>query len=129
MMKYLNLAELQKVYASGDISAVTLFAAGELFEVRLVTADGTAQLAQDDEVLALRDPGELLFLLKQVGIANVHVDTSAWLPGFGLLTHDDWVTNKVEISLTGLRDGSNRIFSAEEWAAIRASKKARRGAS
>lgn len=125
----MNLTELQKAYASGGISAVTLFAAGEMFEVRIGTGDGVAQLAQDDEVLALRDPSELLFVLKQIGIANVDVDTSAWLPGFGLLTHDEWMTNKVEISLAGLHDGSNRVYSAEEWTAIRAAKKARRGAS
>ncbi|MYM65863.1 hypothetical protein GTP45_03305 [Pseudoduganella sp. FT55W] len=128
-MKLLNMTELQRVYASGDISSVTLFADGDVFEVRIITADGVTQLAQDDGVAIWRDPGEVLLLLKQMGIANVNVDTAAWRPNLRLPTHDEWVTRKVEASLTGLKDGSNRVFSAEEWAAIRAAKKVSRGAS
>jgi hypothetical protein len=129
MMKFLNLTELQEAYATGGISAVTLFASGDVFEVRIVTADGVAQLAQEEEVLVMRNPSELLLVLKRVGIVNVHIDTTAWRPGVGLLTHQEWVNNKVQNSLAGLRDGSNRTFSTEEWMAIRAAKKASRGAS
>lgn len=125
----MNLTELHEAYALGCISAVTLVAVGEVFEVRIGTGDGVAQLAQEDEILSLRNPSELLLVLKQLGVENVHVDTTAWLPGFGLLTHDEWMTNKVQMSLSGLLDGSNRVFSTEEWTAIRAAKKASRGAS
>ncbi|MYM93377.1 hypothetical protein [Duganella vulcania] len=40
--------------------------------------------------------------------------------------HADWAKAKISAAMAGLRDGSNRVFSAAEWAAIRAEKKASR---
>lgn len=128
-MKFLNTMELQSCYASGEVASVTLFADGDVLEVRFVTADGAAKLADDDGVACWRDPGEALLFLKQIGVEDVNVDIKAWHPTLRLSTHDEWVARKVEASLAGLQDGSNPVFSTEEWDAIRGAKKASRGAS
>lgn len=128
-MKFLNMAELQSGYASGDVSSVTLFADGDVLEVWFVTSDGAAKLVDDDGVACWSDPSEALLFLKQIGVGSVNVDMKAWHPTLRLSTHDEWVARKVEASLAGLKDGSNKVFSAEDWAAIRAAKKASRGAS
>lgn len=128
-MKFLTMAELQSGYASGDVAAVTLFADGDVLEVRFITVDGPAKLADDDGLACWRDPSEALLLLKQIGVEDVHVDLKAWQPTLRLSKHDEWMVRKVEASVASLKDGSNRVFSAEDWAAIRAAKKASRGAS
>jgi hypothetical protein len=41
-----------------------------------------------------------------------------------VLTYDDWLQRKVDASRTALADGTNRPILPEEWAVIRAAKKA-----
>jgi hypothetical protein len=131
VMKFLDITELQKHYASGDISSVTLFGVGDLFEIRLSTSVGPAKLVDGEEGVSrgFHDPREALILLSNAGIQQVDVDVAGWLPGLSSQAHDDWVQAKIRSSLIGLRDGSNRVFSAEEWAAIRAAKKTSRSVS
>ncbi|MHA4869732.1 hypothetical protein ACXZ1M_18760 [Duganella sp. PWIR1] len=124
-MKFLNIAELRAAYALGEISSVTLFADVDIFEIRIVTAKGMLRLALEQGVAAgFRDPGEALLVLSEAGITEVNVDTGAWHPNLKSPTRDEWLTRKVEASMAGLQDGSNRVFSEEEWMAIRAAKKA-----
>lgn len=44
------------------------------------------------------------------------------------LTHTEWVNEKVAASRAGLVDGSNKVYTEEEWAKIRADKVAARKA-
>ncbi len=44
------------------------------------------------------------------------------------LTHTEWVNEKVAASRAGLADGSNKVYTDEEWAKIRAAKVAARQA-
>ena len=40
--------------------------------------------------------------------------------------YNEWLERKVQASLNGLADGSNRTFSTSEWDAIRATRLAKR---
>jgi hypothetical protein len=42
------------------------------------------------------------------------------------LTHTEWVNEKVAASRAGLEDGSNKVYTEDEWAKIRADKVAAR---
>ena len=42
------------------------------------------------------------------------------------LTHTEWVKEKVSASRAGLADGSNKVYTEDEWAKIRADKIAAR---
>jgi hypothetical protein len=42
------------------------------------------------------------------------------------LSYDQWLKREVQSARDGLADGSNRRFTADEWTAIRAAKKAYR---
>ena len=44
------------------------------------------------------------------------------------LTHTEWVNEKVAASRAGLEDGSNKVYTEDEWAKIRADKVAARKA-
>jgi hypothetical protein len=49
------------------------------------------------------------------------VDTAAWQPKPESV-YDDWLKAKVAASLVGLQDGTNKVYSPEEWAEIRAAR-------
>lgn len=48
---------------------------------------------------------------------------------FSVDTVNAWEIAKIKSSLAGLKTGANRVFSVDEWAAIRAARKADRGRS
>ncbi|MYN16102.1 hypothetical protein GTP81_05000 [Rugamonas sp. FT107W] len=128
-MSFLSLEGLAQRHVLGEIASVTLFAVGDAFEVRLATAEGTSTLADGDKMrLEFRDVHEALSLLRNIGIWQVGVDVSGWHVAASDADHADWAKAKISAAMAGLRDGSNRVFSAAEWAAIRAAKKASRGA-
>ncbi|MFS2135909.1 hypothetical protein [Duganella sp. Dugasp56] len=129
-MIFLSWDNLAKNYGLGEIMSVTLFAVGEIFEIRLATTNGPSKLVDDDGLTSrgFGDPREALALLSKLGIQQVAVDMSGWRIVDRELTHADWAKAKISAAMAGLADGSNRVFSAEEWAAIRAAKKSGRGA-
>ncbi len=81
--------------------------------------------------------------LRDLGIVRYQVDATGFDPRGGLLerrredtaermkraheaaAHDDWLRAKVASSLAGIEAGSNRLIDPEDWAAIRAAKRAR----
>ncbi|WP_141758531.1 hypothetical protein [Duganella sp. HH105] len=128
MMDFLNWESLAQSYALGEITSVTLFAVGEVFEVRLATAKGVSKLMDDGACRVFSDLREALSLLRKLGIQQVAVDVSGWRAADSEADHADWAKNKIGAAMAGLKDGSNRVFSAEEWAAVRAAKKSSRGA-
>lgn len=127
-MNFLTWENLAQSYALGEITSVTLFAVGEVFEVRLAAAKGVSTLADDGVSRVFSDLREALSLLRKLGIQQVAVDVSGWHAADSETDHADWAKAKINAAMAGLKDGSNRVFSAEEWAAVRAAKKSSRGA-
>lgn len=54
-------------------------------------------------------------------------DTSSRLKeAHAALTHNQWLTQKVDAAREGLKDGSNQVITPDEWQIIRTQKKAQR---
>ncbi len=84
------------------------------------------------------------FMRERAHLTRYDVDASNFQPGTGrvmrpdisvrmrdahaALTHTEWVNEKVAASRAGLADGSNKAYTEEEWAKIRAAKVAARQA-
>jgi hypothetical protein len=126
-MKLLDTATLQASYLAGDVSSVALHAVDAAFEVRWTSAQGVARLADGGGTNGrrFRDSGEALLLLKELGVHSVQVDISGWQPE-SESAYDEWVKAKVAASLAGLRDDTNKTYSPDEWAEIRAQRGWRR---
>jgi hypothetical protein len=117
-MRYLSASELQSAYEAGSVLSVSLLSDGDELEVRVVTTGGDLLLTADDDPHPMRfgDQSTAMSLLNKLGIVKVD-------------TVEDWEIAKIKSSLAGLRSGSNRVFTVDEWAAIRAARKANRGLS
>ncbi|MRW91615.1 hypothetical protein GJ699_16600 [Duganella sp. FT80W] len=120
-MKFLTVQDLKKAHAAGQVMSVSLVADVEAFEVRVVMASGSAGVTQDDGQSHMRfaDPAEALLMLNELDIVAVHVHTDGWVPSPGSQNYMAWLTAKVQSSAAGINDGSNKVFSADEWASIR----------
>lgn len=114
-MKYLNAVELQSVHEAGGVLSVALLCEANVFEVHIVTAGGAAVLVAHDNRQPMQFDNEprALSQLNKLGISSVD-------------TVEAWEIAKIKSSLTGLRDGSTRVFTASEWAAMRAARKVSR---
>lgn len=82
------------------------------------------------------------FMRERVHLTQYDVDDSNFQPGtkrvtrpdisvrlrdaHAALTHAEWVKEKVSASRAGLVDGSNKVYTEDEWAKIRADKVAAR---
>lgn len=117
-MNYLNTIELQAAYEAGAVLSVSLLPDGDEFEVGIVTAIGVAVLVVNHDKRPMRFGDRLLVmsLLSKLGISKVD-------------TAEAWEIAKIKSSQAGLRNGSNRVFTADEWLAIRAARKVSRGLS
>ena len=117
-MRYLNTTELQSAHENGAVLSVSVLPDGDEYEVRIVTASGDSILVGNDDRYPMRfgDEPAAISLLNKLGI-------------FKLDTVEVWEIAKIRSSLAGLRDGSNRVFTGDEWAALRAARKASRGLS
>jgi mannose/fructose/N-acetylgalactosamine-specific phosphotransferase system component IIB len=84
------------------------------------------------------------FMRQQVHLTQYEINDANFQPGtkrvtrpdisvrmrdaHAALTHAEWVKEKVSASRAGLADGSNKVYTEEEWAKIRAAKVAARQA-
>ncbi|TFW27915.1 hypothetical protein [Duganella callida] len=130
-MEYMTALELQQAYAIGDVLSVALVARHDVFGMRISTPGGLRILSADaiDQPLRFQSPAEASAFLHQIGLENVELDVDSWRADLRAQRYDAWLAAKVESSLAGLKDSSNRVFPPDEWAAIRAAKAAKRGAS
>lgn len=124
-MEKLDLEELQQAYQAGEISSASLVAAGESFELRMITKAGALLLVSvDGKAPRFSDATEAMMLLNSIGVYDVHINTLNWSLA-GKSNYEHWLDKKVQASVTGLADGSNRTYSQEEWNAIKAARKLR----
>lgn len=117
-MRYLTTTELQSAYSTGAVLAVAFLPDGTAFEVHVVTASGDFVLVANDGRHPMRfyDKASAVSRLSDLGI--VHIDSP-----------EAWEVAKIKAALAGLRNGANRVFTVDEWAAIRAARQASRGLS
>jgi hypothetical protein len=149
-MQLLTLEQLRATQDAGGVLSVTLRGEGAAFEIQVETRRGLAKLVKarkartDPEARRFADPRKALLLLRELGIREARIDCQQWRPEDQLeratrpdraahmkaaheaLSHTEWLQDKVDAARTGLADGTNRRIPGDEWAGIRAAKKAQR---
>ena len=148
-MLSLNLEQLKAATLAGGVTGITLRADGAAFVVHIQTQRGEATMVTSrHQPRRFADPRKALQMLRGLGWNDCRVDTTQWRPEERALEktprpdrsaalkaaheaaqqdadYDRWFRAKVQASLDGLADGTNRVLSHEEVEARRAALRVR----
>ena len=143
-MQTLNLEQLKTATAIGGVTGITLRGDGAAFLVSIQTLKFEAVLATSRrQPRRFADPRKALQLLRSVGWNQCQIDAAQWRPEDSALEktarpdrsialkaaheaaqqdadYDRWFRAKVQASIDGLADGTNRAYTPEEWVQRRA---------
>lgn len=126
-MDSLDLQGLQRTWQSGEISSASLVAVGEWFELIFMTKAGVLRLVNEEGASPrFADLGEALQLLNSIGVHELCIDMLNSVPDRNT-NYERWLNKKVQSSIAGLANGSNRTYTPAEWDAIRVARKVRGG--
>jgi len=121
-MQYFDLRDLMQLYRSGGVRSLEVAEVGDKYHIHVTTVRGSGTLRDASLERDIEFPTSqraAAYLVEQGFQGSCQPPSVA---------HDDWLRTKVQASLDGLRDGTNAVYSEEEWAEIRRSKKANSGA-
>lgn len=148
-MQTLNLEQLKASTLSGGVTGITLRGDGAAFVVDIQTQRGEAVMVTSRrQPRRFADPRKALQVLRDAGWLECRVDAAHWRPEERALEkaarpdrsvalkaahqaaqqdadYDRWFHAKVQSSLNGLKDGTNRVLEPHEVLARRAALKAR----
>lgn len=137
-MQTLNLEQLKATTLAGGVTGITLRGDGAAFVVSVQTLRDEAILVTSrKQARRFADPRKALQILRSVGWNECRMDTTGWRPEDSALekttrpdrsaalkaTHEAaqiqadyerWFDAKVQASIDGLTDGTNRVLSDEE---------------
>ncbi len=148
-MYTLNLEQLKAATLTGGVTGITLRGDGAAFVVNVQTQRGDAVMVTSrKQPRRFADPRKALQLLRSIGLNECRINATDWHPEAHALEktarpdrsvalkaahqaaqadadYDRWFHAKVQASLDGIAEGSNRLLSDEEVAARRAALRAR----
>jgi hypothetical protein len=148
-MQTLNLEQLKATTLAGGVTGITLRGDGAAFVVSVQTQRDEAILVTSrKQPRRFTDPRKALQVLRSTGWNECHIDATQWRPEDSALEktarpdrsvalkaaheaaqvqadYDRWFDAKVQASMDGVKDGSNRVYSEEEWKIVRAAMIAR----
>ncbi|MDP2368687.1 hypothetical protein [Rhodoferax sp.] len=143
-MQNLNLEQLKAATAAGGVTGITLRGDGAAFVVSVQTQrDEAILVTSKKQPRRFSDPRKALQVLRATGWNECRIDATQWRPEDRVLEktarpdrsaalkaaheaaqadadYDKWFRAKVQASIDGLADGSNRAYTPEEWAVRRA---------
>ena len=143
-MQTLNLEQLKAATLTGGVTGITLRGEGAAFVVSVHTQRGEAiMVTSRQQPRRFADPRKALQVLRSIGWHQCQMDTVQWRPEESALEkvarpdrsaalkaahvaaqadadYDRWFHAKVQASIDGLKDGSNRTYTADEWKTVRA---------
>ena len=149
MTQTLNLDQLKTATATGGVTGITLRGDGAAFVMCIQTQKFEAVLATSrKQPRRFADPRKALQLLRGIGWNHCQIDAAQWRPEDRALEktarpdrsialkaaheaaqadadYDRWFRAKVQASIDGLTDGSNRILTDAEVSARRQALRAR----
>ncbi|PIZ22161.1 MAG: hypothetical protein CO065_05145 [Comamonadaceae bacterium CG_4_9_14_0_8_um_filter_57_21] len=144
IMQTLNLEQLKAATQAGGITGITLRGDGAAFVVSVQTQRGEAVMVTTRrQPRRFTDPRKALQVLRGLGWHQCQVDAAQWRPEEHALEkvarpdrsaalkaahvaaqadadYDRWFHAKVQASIDGIKDGSNRLIPEEEWGVRRA---------
>ena len=139
-----SLEQLKAATLAGGVVGITLRGDGAAFVVNVQTKRGHAVMVTSrHQPRRFADPRKALQVLRGIGLTDCRIDTAQWRPEDSALEktarpdrslalraaheaaqhdadYDRWFHAKVQASLDGLKDGTNRILTDEEVQARRA---------
>lgn len=142
-MQTLNLEQLKAATLAGGVTGITLRGDGAAFVVSVQTQRGEAiMVTSRQQPRRFADPRKALQVLRGTGWQEFRIDTVQWRPEELALEkvarpdrsaalkaaheaaqadadYDRWFHAKVQASIDGLKDGSNRLLSQQEVEAHR----------
>ena len=134
-----NLEQLKAATQAGGVVGITLCGDGAAFVVNVHTQRGQAVMVTSrQQPRRFADPRKALQMLRGIGLTDCRIDTSSWRPEDSALEktarpdrslalkaaheaaqhdadYDRWFHAKVQASLDGLKDGTNRVYTEKEW--------------
>ncbi|OGB27167.1 MAG: hypothetical protein A3I66_20310 [Burkholderiales bacterium RIFCSPLOWO2_02_FULL_57_36] len=137
-MQNLNLEQLKAATAAGGVTGITLRGIGAAFVVSVQTQrDEAILVTSKKQPRRFADPRKALQVLRATGWTECRIDASQWRPEDRALEktarpdrsaalkaaheaaqadadYDRWFHAKVQASIDGLADGSNRVLTDEE---------------
>ena len=143
-MQNLNLEQLKAATAAGGVTGITLRGDGAAFVVSVQTQrDEGILVTSKKQPRRFADPRKALQLLRGIGLNECRINATDWHPEAHALEkvarpdrsaalkaaheaaqadadYDKWFRAKVQESIDGLADGSNKPYTPEEWAVRRA---------
>jgi hypothetical protein len=143
-MQTLNLEQLKATTLAGGVTGITLRGDGAAFVVSVQTLHDEAILVTSrKQARRFADPRKALSVLRSIGWNECRMDTTGWRPEDSALekttrpdrsaalkaTHeaaqiqadyDRWFDAKVQASIDGVKDGTNKPYTPQEWAVRRA---------
>ena len=144
MTQTLNLDQLKTATATGGVTGITLRGDGAAFVMSIQTQKFDAVLVTSrKQPRRFADPRKALQLLRGIGWNHCQIDAAQWRPEDRALEktarpdrsialkaaheaaqadadYDRWFRAKVQASIDGLKDGTNKAYTAEEWTKRRA---------
>ncbi len=143
-MQNLNLEQLKAATVAGGVTGITLRGDGAAFVVSVQTQrDEGILVTSKKQPRRFVDPRKALQVLRGLGWSECRIDATQWRPeerdaekvvrpdrsaalkaaheaAQADADYDKWFRAKVQASIDGLADGSNKPYTPEEWAVRRA---------
>jgi len=137
-MQTLNLEQLKATTLAGGVTGITLRGDGAAFIVSVQThRDEAILVTSRKQARRFADPRKALQVLRSTGWNECRIETAQWRPEDSALEktarpdrsaalkaaheavqesadYDRWFDAKVQASINGLKDGTNRILSLHE---------------
>ena len=134
-----NLEQLKAATQAGGVVGITLRGDGAAFVVNVQTQRGQAiMVTSRQQPRRFADPRKALQVLRGIGLTDCRIDTAQWRPEDSALEktarpdrslalkaaheaaqhdadYDRWFHAKVQASLDGIKDGTNRVYTEDEW--------------
>ncbi len=144
-----NLEQLKAATQAGGVVGITLRGDGAAFVVNVHTQRGQAVMVTSrQQPRRFADPRKALQVLRGIGLTDCRIDTSHWRPEDSALEktarpdrslalkaaheaaqqdadYDRWFHAKVQASLDGLKNGTNKVLTDTQVKARRAALHAR----
>lgn len=144
-----SLEQLKAAAQAGGVVGITLRGDGAAFVVNVQTQRGQAVMVTSrHQPRRFADPRKALQVLRGIGLTDCRIDTTQWRPEDAALEktarpdrslalkaaheaaqqdadYDRWFHAKVQASLDGLKDGTNKVLTDVEVQERRAALRAR----
>ena len=144
-----SLEQLKAAAQAGGVVGITLRGDGAAFVVNVQTQRGQAVMVTSrHQPRRFADPRKALQVLRGIGLTDCRIDTAQWRPEDSTLEktarpdrslalkaaheaaqqdadYDRWFHAKVQASLDGLKDGTNKVLTDVEVQERRAALRAR----